>query len=165
MKIYALQDPRTHEVRYVGATKRRLNVRLAHHLSKAKSGEDASDRAVWLLELLRAGLKPHIFELEPAEQDNWETREQFWIEVLGPDLLNRTAGGIGAVGMPNSVRKKISDGCKGKNLGNQHAAGVVFSQERREAMSKRLKGKPRDPETKKRITEGLRRYHQQKGQA
>lgn len=36
--IYALVDPNTHQVRYVGRTRKTINQRLKHHIASAKSG-------------------------------------------------------------------------------------------------------------------------------
>lgn len=147
-------------VRYVGATQRPLARRLSAHLSRAM--HESTPKALWLQELRKLRLAPIPELLEDAEDDNWEAREQFWIEVLSPGLLNQTAGGVGAGGMPESTRRKISIGCKGKNLGNQNAKGTAVSEERRAAISARLKGQPRDASIKAKISDGLRAYHASK---
>lgn len=117
--IYCLKDPVSQEIKYVGATNRPLGQRLAAH--RARAEHESSRKALWLQKLRQQGLRAHIELLEEAEDLDWEMREHFWIMVLGPDLLNMTAGGVGAGNMLPEVRAKISKAVTGKNLGNQNA--------------------------------------------
>jgi len=92
--IYALRDPDTDAVRYVGATRRPPKQRIAGHLYAPTN----SGMAAWLTSLREAGRKP-VFqileEVKPAY--NWPPREKFWVSHLlsrGCDLLNARSGGI-----------------------------------------------------------------------
>jgi hypothetical protein len=58
VKIYALIDSRTNEIRYIGKTIQKLNVRLSSHYSISEN--DLTHRANWLRELKRDNLKPLI---------------------------------------------------------------------------------------------------------
>lgn len=90
-KIYALSDPRTSRVRYVGATARALSIRLAGHLRKPSN----KGLRRWFDELRAAGLRPVISEL-PREFLNWQDDERGWIAHfrLWPGMLNVDPGGI-----------------------------------------------------------------------
>lgn len=56
--VYTLADPRSGEVRYVGCTIQKLDVRLRIHLTNCQ--REQSPKAAWLRELLTAGLCPLI---------------------------------------------------------------------------------------------------------
>lgn len=97
--IYALVDPRTGFIRYVGKTSCPLNRRLAGHINDSLRRRFQVPRFRWIGRLLNAGLRPEIVELEQCE--DWQDAEQFWISYLrfvGCDLLNATAGGDGTHG-------------------------------------------------------------------
>ena len=61
-KVYALVDPRTHEVRYVGQTGNRLEERLVWHYYSPHNPELAE----WLAELQRLNLEPVMLHLASA---------------------------------------------------------------------------------------------------
>lgn len=88
--IYALIDPRTREMKYVGKSfslKTRFN---QHRLSKGKSA-----KSVWISELKSQGLEPQICILEQGEGDS-NVAEIKWIQKLraeGHVLTNATKGG------------------------------------------------------------------------
>lgn len=136
MIIYGLSDPRTSELRYVGRTKRKLNVRLQQHLQPAYLKPNTHKNA-WVKSLLSDGIKPEIFEIETTE--DFEA-EEFWIayfKSLGCNLTNGTKGGEGwKAGMKHSEesRKRISLSHLGKKRGPQ-------SLERRTKTSEIMGGK------------------------
>lgn len=99
--IYAMRDPRTDTVRYVGATGLPLEARLAFHMAGVHSESRRSPGERWLRDLASAGLKPLI---EPLETVNTEDMgavgnlEQSWIEHFEDQdchLLNVRKGGGG----------------------------------------------------------------------
>jgi hypothetical protein len=97
--IYALTDPRTGAVRYVGKANRPES-RLRGHL------KDRNDchRVHWLRQLREEGLRPGILILEEVEQDAWQDAERNWIEHYGFDnLVNETRGGEGSLGHSHAV--------------------------------------------------------------
>lgn len=166
MKIYALTDPKTHRVRYVGATSRPLLVRLAAHLSRATQEGPTTAKNRWLRSIQRQGLCPLVMELETVlVDDDWEYREQWWIALWNEegDLLNETAGGVGAVGLSAAARRKIASSLKGREPANKGKPGRSWTPEERERASQQRLGVRRDPEVKRRIAEGLREFHARRG--
>jgi hypothetical protein len=62
--IYALVDPGTHCVRYVGRTSQTLEQRLAHHIGAARRGKVASALYAWIRS---TNYKPTIVLLQTVE--------------------------------------------------------------------------------------------------
>jgi hypothetical protein len=96
--IYALCDPRTREVRYIGASTRGL-ARPRQHLSLSGNRDNTSVRAHWCRGLLVAGLAPLVRVLEEvADRTALMEAERVAISrfrALGARLLNRQGGGGG----------------------------------------------------------------------
>lgn len=95
--VYGLCDPRTLEVRYIGASCRGLHRPKGH---AAPSGWlDGSPRAAWCKRLDADGLRPAIVVL--AEASNMEEVKSLEVETIaayrsrGARLLNRSMGGGG----------------------------------------------------------------------
>ena len=74
--IYGLLDPREKELRYVGKTHKRRELRLAEHISAAENGEAAPVYS-WIRSLLEVELEPVIFILAriPGTSD-WRSAER-----------------------------------------------------------------------------------------
>lgn len=94
--IYTLTDPRDNRIRYVGMTHEPKR-RLTEHLKEPSTL--MSRKAVWIRELLSAGLKPRLDCIESgSEPKGWSEAERGWIKIyrdLGYDLTNGTDGGQG----------------------------------------------------------------------
>jgi hypothetical protein len=89
--IYALVDPRTNAIRYVGKAND-PHVRLEDHVGL--EGGNAAKHA-WIVELLDAGVRPEARILEVVRDGRWGEREAYWIKRCredGVDLLNANAG-------------------------------------------------------------------------
>ena len=99
--IYALKDPHTGEIRYVGATHLPLFMRLKFHVGDTSCNDKDSLRVQWLRELAGLGLSPSIEEVEALSTDNpvdVGNKESEWMDhfrELGCDLLNVRDGGAG----------------------------------------------------------------------
>lgn len=93
--IYALGDPRSGLVRYVGQTVN-LQARTEKHVGGRTDQRNPELRG-WLAELRRAGLEPQVRVLEECRTPGVaDAQEKHWIRKFiaeGLDLLNRCDGG------------------------------------------------------------------------
>lgn len=111
--IYTLKDPFTHEIRYVGKTKSKLNRRLNQHCSK-QNLKNKSHNVNWIKSILSRNSKPIIEELDFIKESEWEFFEQYWIEQFlqwGFNLTNLTKGGeVGCLNYKHteSAKQRIS---------------------------------------------------------
>lgn len=118
--IYALSDPISKEIRYIGKTKN-LNKRLRSHIDYAKN-KNRKRRYVsdWILGLLKNNLKPIVILIEETTLEIWSEREKYWIKhfkSLQFNLCNLTDGGESNTGYVYSddlkeVRRKARIGYK-----------------------------------------------------
>jgi GIY-YIG catalytic domain len=148
--IYALRDPRTREVRYVGKAvdPRR---RLQQHLSAFQLSYYRSQKVSWLKNLLDAGEQPILDVLQIVEAADANRAERQWIaqyRAEGARLTNGTDGGDGgAVTDPEAkariraahVGRKTSDKTK-KKMSVAHKA--LITPEERERLRSISNGKP-----------------------
>lgn len=93
--IYALADPDTQEVRYIGKAdnpQKRLKRHIAQYEPKA------THKSNWIRSLLDQGKTPALLVLEEAPRESWQECERKWIthyKGKGARLTNTTAGGEG----------------------------------------------------------------------
>jgi GIY-YIG catalytic domain len=92
--IYALLDPRSNEVRYVGKTNNPVK-RKNNHSSPSQAELHGRAKNKWVIELREIGLRPEFKILEECDENNWNERERFWIAHYGGirKLLNARLGG------------------------------------------------------------------------
>lgn len=131
-RIYSFADPRTREVRYVGATTQTPRFRLAQIRVGYYRGGYAHVGA-WIAELDSAGLLPQMTILEDGTPDGIDG-EKRWIahyRALGAPLFN------------------ISDGGQGTN-------GVLKTEEWKRENGNRVRGRKLSDETKEKIGAGNR---------
>ena len=69
MVVYALIDPCSNEIRYVGKTVRPLRGRLGQHFHPCRLAE-SSHKAHWLNNLAKRGLRPRVRILEVCDSEN-----------------------------------------------------------------------------------------------
>jgi hypothetical protein len=87
VSIYALVDPRTDEIRYVGQT-----LDVGQRMKAHRRDKDGSERAAWVSELLAEGLAPEVLVLTEVPAVEADYTEQWFITGLrleGARLLNR----------------------------------------------------------------------------
>lgn len=109
--IYALADPRTGIVRYVGKTND-PQFRLEGHLRDKRN----CARVKWLRELVSLGLQPQMIILEIIHPPlSWQDAEIWWIATgreRGWDLTNVSDGGEGpgpkGRNLPPPQRRRMS---------------------------------------------------------
>jgi len=88
--IYAIEDPLTHEIKYIGITSVSLKRRLQQHLR----GKDHNpDKDQWIQSLLSQGLTPLILPLQviTGTRSQAEQCENYWVYTYihnGHDVLN-----------------------------------------------------------------------------
>jgi hypothetical protein len=96
--IYALADPATDEIRYVGKTKRPIADRYSDHLEEGRMN-DGTPRGEWIKSLIDQGIAPRLIVLESVEGrkegNDIEKREIARCREAGYALVNVTAGGDG----------------------------------------------------------------------
>lgn len=94
--IYALADPETDEVRYVGKADC-VKERYASHLREAKTGKQ-SHKCNWIRQVTAKSQKPKLIVLEEVTQEDWKKAEIYYIDEfrkLGHGLTNIAKGGEG----------------------------------------------------------------------
>ena len=110
--IYALIDPFTEEVRYVGKSNRPKE-RFRDHLYEATvyGAKRNTHKYRWILQVLNQGSKPRLRILEEVALEIWGEREQFWMDhfrAQGCRLTNSCDGGYGVTNISDETRAKLS---------------------------------------------------------
>lgn len=78
--IYALVDPRTHQVRYIGQTSKHPTVRSEDHWSN--KNEHNKRKRDWIQELKLLNAKPIVVALQYADSTEEANKsEQYWIAL------------------------------------------------------------------------------------
>lgn len=128
--IYVLRDPKTNEVRYVGAATN-LKARIKHHIY---ARQKQTEKGAWIDSLLAEGRRP-IIEIIEIAGGNWEEREKFWIEKYdstGARLFNKSEGGPGAKGIKRSketiIKMSLAQKGKARNWSPEGKARVQATQ-------------------------------------
>lgn len=125
--IYALCDPQSKWVRYVGKTVLEPTSRLRQHLGEKRNNGHLRN---WIAKLKREGSQPTQEVIEVVVGEDWADHERNQIAFhrwLGCDLLNMTDGGEGTPGHVTSreTRQKMSESLKGHPgawCGKRHSA-------------------------------------------
>lgn len=121
MKIYTLSDPRYPDnIRYVGQTIKELKHRLSVHLSPT-SLISKTHKNNWIKSLLDDNINPVINLIEDVLDNEWNSREIYWIKYYrdqGHNLTNSTDGGEGMLNPCEETRKKLSIASSGENNPN-----------------------------------------------
>lgn len=152
--VYGLVDPRTHELRYIGASICGLT-RPKRHTLPSVLRRERSHKRNWLLSLIREGLLPRIevlqFCADVTEVMQIECEMIICAKYQGFSLTNLTDGGMGLTGYtPTSeTREKLSRAGRGRkhsveHIQNQSAAtrGKKRSLAQRLHMSRQQGGGP-----------------------
>lgn len=110
--IYALIDPKTKTVKYIGKTSSRLSQRYASHIYYSKTSKDS--KGAWIRNLIKKGLRPELKVIEVVSSNIGNEREASWIQHYkdaGAELVNETKGGDGIKGYRHSkeTKRKIGE--------------------------------------------------------
>ncbi len=125
--IYALCEPDTEAVRYVGKSVNPRR-RLYQHVSERAK----THKAFWIRSLADRGRRPLLRVLEEVSEDDCSRREMYWIEhfrLSGSDLTNLTDGGDGA--STDRARTHLSAVRRGVRFSQEHRAALRLAWERR----------------------------------
>ena len=94
--IYALADPETDEIRYVGKADS-VKERFTSHMREAKQGK-LSHKCAWIRQVIEKQQIPKLIVLEEVSQNEWKKAEIYYIaefRKLGHSLTNIAKGGEG----------------------------------------------------------------------
>jgi NUMOD3 motif len=109
--VYALSDPRTGAIRYVGKAQGYLNSRFRRHLWEARATARHTHKLAWLRQLQAAGLEPTLTILqELPSHTGLAEAECAWIlrlQAEGAPLVNATPGGEGMPDPSPETRAKL----------------------------------------------------------
>ena len=180
--IYALKEPDTGEIRYVGKA-RDPKKRLTGHLKD--SFRFTNHRACWIRSVLSKDQKPILEILDEVPVEYWQQWEVAWIEFFreqGCRLVNTAKGGESGPGLfgrqhpgfgkprPNEVRAKLRAANIGKKLSEEikrkislGGRGQKRTEETRRKISAALKGRKYNrvisPETRDKLRTFLGKKH------
>lgn len=133
--IYALLEPESQSVRYVGLT-RRPRIRVGQYF---RGDGHTKHMRNWLRSLLEKNRKPIFHLLEESDEGMAGARESFWIAKFkgeGANLLNFTTGGERDFTVSEETREKLRAARVGIKFG-------PMPQSHRDAISRGNKGRPR----------------------
>lgn len=145
IKIYALIEPITMEIKYIGKTKQELSKRLYAHMYESKTSNTKKNK--WIKSLTNKGLKPKIEEIDSVLESEWEFWEMYWISQFkswGFNLKNTDEGGKG---QSSEFMKKNNPMFKKENIekmsnslkGNSFAKGFKHTEATKQKVSNGVK--------------------------
>ena len=105
--VYALIDPITEEIRYIGWTSAALKKRLYEHLYCSRRKRTHKDS--WLRFLTRLSVVPEIRVVQTVPVISGNEAERYWISYfrsIGCRLTNLTDGGEGILGHKRTLESK-----------------------------------------------------------
>lgn len=132
--IYALCDPKTEAIRYIGKANN-LQRRMACHKYEAMSTSNTTWKAKWLRSI---GCKPLVKVLEEVPFERWEEVERRWIAEArraGAELTNYADGGetspVEGKGHTEEAKVKMRMAALKNGIRPPSRKGVLVSEETR----------------------------------
>jgi len=154
--IYALVDPRTNEIRYVGYTSDQVERLMEHQRPSALKGNTYKNK--WIKSLLKEGVIPQLIVISYHESANLLPQAEIaaikYHREIGCKLTNGTDGGDGGATMTGKTmsieaRAKIS----------KFNQGHVVSIETRKKLSIAKLGVKNSPEANAKISKAHKGLH------
>ena len=125
--IYALVDPRTDGIRYVGKSDDPWRRLCAHHCASSQPSNRYHNR--WIAKLKRLGLRARLMILDRIPDGlDWQPYERAWIAAMkSGHLTNLYPGGEGPKGQFPSVeaRARMSAAGRGKKKTEAHCRAIA----------------------------------------
>jgi len=137
--IYALADPKTSEVRYIGKTIRKPEFRLKIHIAAATNGSNLYVHR-WIRKI---NTSPQLIIIESTPENELDDAERHWIfimKMIGYRLTNLTYGGEGGK-LAEETRIKISTSNRGKKRSDESRARMSAGARTRKPMTKETRQK------------------------
>jgi hypothetical protein len=184
--IYALAEPESGEVRYVGKTVRTPEERLRNHIAGSRNTNSTIRIHRWLRKI---NVPPQLFIIESVPEDELDDAERHWIFVMrmiGCQLTNLTQGGDGGTMMgealetitkkarsPESRAKKSAD-AKARWASPEFHTKLTEIRRNRKAVppgtyskiAESQRGKKASPETRAKLSEiHYKRWHTPEAEA
>lgn len=170
--VYALFDPRTNRIRYVGASTQGMKRPKQHWEPYYLNKEGHTHKARWIKSLLSLGLVPGVVVLEEVTQPSEAfTVESHWISELrskGVNLTNLAVVGGSCLGCTRSLetREKMAAAKRGIRRPVEDRIKMSEAQKARKrpaaelehmrALGQSWKGKTRSAETRAKMAEAKR---------
>lgn len=164
--IYALIDPRTRELRYVGQSVRGV-ARAKSHWRTKKERERKDHTHCWIRKLLAEGQVPEVEILETLEPSAnvralLDEAEIFWLgyfRMIGANLTNHTIGGCGSYGYRHTAeaKEKMRKNKRGRVPWNKGKKDV-YSEQTLSSMKRAKTGKHHSDHTKLKMAEARREW-------
>lgn len=107
--IYALIDPRTDHIRYIGKTNN-PEIRLKNHLKSFQLSYKTKKNS-WIKSLLKNNLKPTFEIIDIININDWSFWEKHYISLYrswGFNLTNLDLGGYGVSTLSEETKRKLS---------------------------------------------------------
>lgn len=147
--IYALADPRTNKIRYVGKADDPAK-RLLGHLRNCRQAKTHVQR--WLAQLAALGLRPTLSILQAVDKSRWAEAERAWIakgRAEGWPLTNYADGGQGG-----GAHKGKAHSAESRQKMSQAHKGEKRTLESVEKQAAQLRGRKRPAEVCAKISAG-----------
>lgn len=175
MFIYALVDPRSDQIRYVGKSVD-PDGRLRSHVCVAR-GDSQTHVSRWIRQVLADGCRPRVEVLQTVTAETWQEGERFWHRELtraGLRLTNQAPCGGGGLPGPNlklrgrpspkrgitlspEHREKLSRAKRGIPTGRATMKGRTHTAEARRKIGDAQRGRPKSARHRAAISEALKR--------